>query len=496
MEEERYDVFISYRRIGGKDNARLLKAELEKRRLRVFLDFDDLKDGVFDKRIENAIQNSAVFIFILSKNSLDRCIDETDWVRKEIICAHESHCHIVPVEFDKSFREIPRIVPSVIQDILGAHSWAAIDTENLLNASVNQMLEENVAPYIDHDISLQSDAVVPQKAEVYITADVDCECYRFNKYLGTVRADKDFMIRLIPGSHNLRFVAKDNPDVHFDLKKYEVSDLFFSYVIEVKLKDLLGRQKMKGEDGQRVEENRQSTRVHPLRGTTQEEREEALRKFEEEGRRKAEEAVRREALLNIDYEPFEQFGKWGYIDKAGRVVIRCQWEFADDFSEGLAKVKDKQGLYGFVDATGNCVIPCKWKFAFEFSEGLAAVKNAAGLCGYIDRQGREVIPCQWKNAYIFSEGLAAVKDGADRWGYINKKGSVIIPCTWKGASTFSEGLVKVQDEKRRWGYIDKTGRKVIPCRWKSAYSFAKGQASVRNDDGEWHKIDKTGQVVR
>ena len=36
---EKYDVFISYRRVGGKDYARTLKPELEKRGFRVFLDF-------------------------------------------------------------------------------------------------------------------------------------------------------------------------------------------------------------------------------------------------------------------------------------------------------------------------------------------------------------------------------------------------------------------------------------------------------------------------
>ena len=46
----KYDIFISYRRIGGKDKARPLKSELEKRGYKVFLDFDDLKDSVFDKR--------------------------------------------------------------------------------------------------------------------------------------------------------------------------------------------------------------------------------------------------------------------------------------------------------------------------------------------------------------------------------------------------------------------------------------------------------------
>ena len=50
-----YDIFISYRRDGGKEWARSLKSELDRRGYRVFLDFDELKDGIFDRRIMDAI---------------------------------------------------------------------------------------------------------------------------------------------------------------------------------------------------------------------------------------------------------------------------------------------------------------------------------------------------------------------------------------------------------------------------------------------------------
>ena len=68
-----YDIFISYRRVGGADFARQMQLALKTKGYNVFLDFDELKDGVFDRRIETAIKSSKVFIFILSPHSLDRC---------------------------------------------------------------------------------------------------------------------------------------------------------------------------------------------------------------------------------------------------------------------------------------------------------------------------------------------------------------------------------------------------------------------------------------
>ena len=48
-------------------------------------------------------------------------------------------------------------------------------------------------------------------------------------------------------------------------------------------------------------------------------------------------------------------GKWGYIDKTGKVVIPCQWENARTFSEGFALVRDDNGKWWKIDKTGKVV---------------------------------------------------------------------------------------------------------------------------------------------
>src|SRR5688572_25841224 len=53
--------------------------------------------------------------------------------------------------------------------------------------------------------------------------------------------------------------------------------------------------------------------------------------------------------------PIEVEGKFGYIDRAGQVVIKAQFDRAERFSEGRAAVaiNDK---YGFIDETGRVVV--------------------------------------------------------------------------------------------------------------------------------------------
>jgi hypothetical protein len=56
--------------------------------------------------------------------------------------------------------------------------------------------------------------------------------------------------------------------------------------------------------------------------------------------------------------PFEDKGRYGFINQSGKVIVQGQYSFADQFYDGLAVVKEK-GKKGYIDKTGKMVI--QWK---------------------------------------------------------------------------------------------------------------------------------------
>ena len=136
----KYDVFISYRRDGGGEFARSIKAGLELRGYSVFLDFDELKDGIFDDRILEAIEAAPVFLFILSSHSLDRCAEEGDWVRKEVEYAYSIGRHIIPVNKDGAFDGLPVDLPPVLSEVFSHNQYSDIMLGQLFEASMDQDL--------------------------------------------------------------------------------------------------------------------------------------------------------------------------------------------------------------------------------------------------------------------------------------------------------------------------------------------------------------------
>ena len=92
--------FISYRRELGSQYARIVQAKMADRGSSCFLDVDDLGPVQFDARLLKEIEQAPNFILILTPGSLDRCSNDDDWLRKEIVHAIKHQKNILPLLVD------------------------------------------------------------------------------------------------------------------------------------------------------------------------------------------------------------------------------------------------------------------------------------------------------------------------------------------------------------------------------------------------------------
>src|ERR1700674_2216363 len=167
--------------------------------------------------------------------------------------------------------------------------------------------------------------------------------------------------------------------------------------------------------------------------------------------------------------PVEKDGKFGFIDRTGKVVIPLQFDSANDFHEGLALVTANRKTM-FIDTAGETVITPQFDIVNNFSEGLAPVNigqkripnlgliSDPGKWGYIDKTGKLVIPLKFTHAEDFSEGLAAVRDG-DRGGFIDHRGGFGFDVPLDVTLGFHEGVAGVLF-KGSVTYVDRSGKKI------------------------------------
>lgn len=137
-----YDVFVSYRRDGGVDPARMLALKLEgpDYGYKVFFDQNSIRQGVFNQAIFKAIDECKYFVLVVTEGAFDRCAEEDDWVRQEVERALKASKTIIPVApYPEKTCAFPKGLPPSMAGLADLQI-AELNMRQLFEASVRQMV--------------------------------------------------------------------------------------------------------------------------------------------------------------------------------------------------------------------------------------------------------------------------------------------------------------------------------------------------------------------
>jgi S1-C subfamily serine protease len=136
---ETYDVFISYRRDGGETMATLLRDRLAAKGFRVFLDIESLNSGSFNQALLSVIEGCIDVVLVCSKDCLDRCANDGDWVRTEIAFSLTKGKNVVPLML-RGF-EWPEVLPADINELRMQNGVNAQNHE-YFDAAIDRLTEK------------------------------------------------------------------------------------------------------------------------------------------------------------------------------------------------------------------------------------------------------------------------------------------------------------------------------------------------------------------
>lgn len=208
--------------------------------------------------------------------------------------------------------------------------------------------------------------------------------------------------------------------------------------------------------------------------------------------------------------PFqEKKGKdWGLIDINGNVVIEPEFDLRPSFAiNGIALVRDKsskdnQTYYRFVKIQDGKAVESddKWDFAGEFKEGLAPVRNKNEKVQFINENFEVVFTAEAEEVSYFNDGLAHFSDKDGKWGFIDKSGKEVIKPQYDRVVTgFRDGKAIIANDTKdgvEYKVIDQSGNVVLNLKdkYENVYSISSDLVKVQ-DEGEWGFIDLEGNVV-
>ena len=170
-------------------------------------------------------------------------------------------------------------------------------------------------------------------------------------------------------------------------------------------------------------------------------------------------------------------GKFGFVNKSGKLIIQNRFDTVSKFSEGLAAIK-LNGNWGFVDENDRMVISSQFDEATDFFNGLSKVKQS-GKFNLIDQQGNLLLEKGYNHISLSLDNYYLTEENGFL-GLISPNGKEIIPPKFDELRREAPDriLVRIGD---KYGIMDENGNYVLPIYYKNIL-FDKGSNQILAED--------------
>lgn len=172
-----FDVFVSYRRVDGRDHARSIQLGLQQRgsSLNVFFDYESMRDGKFNLQIIDAIYSCKVFILVITPRVFENCQKEDDWIMREVRTAIKYKKHILPCVVDDpesgwTWKGWPNNLPEDIREITD---------EQVYHLKVDSHFKHSIQDLMDccRDIILEYNSAFIRKYNKSVLNKIGCKSF-------------------------------------------------------------------------------------------------------------------------------------------------------------------------------------------------------------------------------------------------------------------------------------------------------------------------------
>ncbi len=231
--------------------ARTFKLEFERRGMKVFFDYSECTDDYFSDKILPAIRTCRYFVLVLTKDCLDRCKNEGDWLRREIAEAIKFGRKIIPISPDGVFEGWPKDLPEAIGQL------SVGDGLQITTIHMDRVFESNVELLIQDRMG----GMKKREAERWksgagtylkVMCNLNCVMYIDGEEYGTLSAGRLQKIPLAEGEYMLEFKSVENESDKIIVEKFEMPNKDKLYNV-----DLLAK-KEERERNEREEQERKA----------------------------------------------------------------------------------------------------------------------------------------------------------------------------------------------------------------------------------------------
>ena len=257
MIKKEYDIFISYRRENGEDKARILNQFLSAAGYRVFFDHEAGMTGEFETEILAAVEIAPVFLMLLTPHCFDRCVNDGDWVSREIERAMKLDKHIIPIRpnYDFEFTMMPAGIPDHVMRLKDLE-FAEIDFHKNFKPTAESMIETMIKNVVQPSLVISNAS--NSGARIHLFSDISCRVLHYGIPIAVTDAadtTNGAIVRLLKGRHKLEYKSIEHEEDAYS-EVYTVPDNDYEDFINIILQPIKDQRKQREEEQRIAEEKR------------------------------------------------------------------------------------------------------------------------------------------------------------------------------------------------------------------------------------------------
>ncbi|CAN5432151.1 hypothetical protein BH09BAC3_BH09BAC3_07090 [soil metagenome] len=177
-------------------------------------------------------------------------------------------------------------------------------------------------------------------------------------------------------------------------------------------------------------------------------------------------------------------GKFGFVDKRGRLRIANRYEAIGEFHEGLTAIK-LLGKWGYINASDQIVIQPTYQSAGNFDHHIAQVSRK-GKRGLINLDGKEILELRYDSIKALPNQLFLITLNSLK-GLANSDGRMLIEPRFESLTVIGNEVLVLQNKK--YGVLTMEGLSLLPIQYASIIYLPEKKNFLVQQKSLWETLE-------
>lgn len=178
-------------------------------------------------------------------------------------------------------------------------------------------------------------------------------------------------------------------------------------------------------------------------------------------------------------------GKFGFIDRRGRLRIANRYDGIGAFHEGLSPMK-LVGKWGYINTADEIVIQPTFDTVEGFEQGVATVSRN-GKCGLINAKGKELLELRYDSIRRLPNRLFLLSLN-DRKGLADHNGRILIEPRFDYLAEVANGHL-IAKQNNLYGLLSRDGMSIMPLQYTKLIYVPQKSIFIAELKTEWESLE-------